>query len=394
MNEQSQKKLDELLAKVQTESEREEFIYGITNRSKRGLVQRINDFFIDNGRVSVRQKAYFFELLGTMVHAGIPLNRALKILTSKTENLRLRRITATLSYELEHGYSLSAAMDKFADVFSEAERGIIHSAEAVGNLEHVLFKISDSLTRQNDITMRLKSALIYPAAVMVSLIIGAIIMLVFVTPRMKEIFTANAIELPWTTQILLNASMFLSTKWWLILILFIFAAIAFHVYKNSEEGHFAWDFKKLRLPLIGTILRKIYIMRFVDTLGLLVESGLPINTSLQFVANAIGNEIYRVKTFEALGAVQEGQKLSVSLSKTPFLFPETVTNMIAVGEHAASLGEISQKIGAHFEKEIDYTLKNMTTVLGPVLILFIGLSVAFFALAVLSPIFSLTQNII
>jgi type IV pilus assembly protein PilC len=111
------------------------------------------------------------------------------------------------------------------------------------------------------------------------------------------------------------------------------------------------------------------------------------------VAGAIGNEVYRVKTYEALGLVSEGKKLSQALSTAPFLFPDTVTNIIAVGEHSATLGDLSQKIGAHYHREIDFTLKNMTTVLGPVLILVIGVTVAFFALSVLSPIFSLTQAV-
>lgn len=394
MNEKKSQKLEKLLSKVQTEADRDEFIYGVTNRVKRSLVKRIQDFFIDRSKVPAKAKAYFFELLGTMLRAGIPLNRSLKILVSKTEHSRLRRISSTLSHELEHGYFLSQALKKFPDVFSETEIGVIASAETVGHLENSLFKIADSLNRQSDIVMRLKSALIYPIAVLVSLVVGASIMLVFVAPKMKEIFRENAMQLPLPTRILLGSGEFLETKWWIIFIIVIFLALIFHVYTNSNEGHFSWDFKKLRMPFIGSLLRKIYVMRFVDTMGLLVESGLPINTALKFTAEAIGNEVYRVKTFDALAAVSEGRKLSSSLGEAPFLFPETVTNMIAVGEHAASLGDISQKIGAHFEKEIDYTLKNMTTVLGPILILLIGISVAFFALAVLSPIFSLTQNIV
>lgn len=394
MNDFKSQKLDELLSKVQGETAREEFIYGITNRAKRSFFQKASDFLIDKSRVPLKEKAYFFELLGTMIRAGIPLNRALKILTARTEHARLRRIIATLSYELEHGYSLSQTLEKFPDVFLETERGVIKSAETIGHLEHALFKIADSLNRQNDIIARLRGALIYPIAVLVSLVVGAVIMLTFVAPRMKEIFAQNSLKLPLPTQILLTSGEFLGENWWLVLIIFIAAGIAFHIYTHSEEGHFAWDFKKLRLPFIGSILRKIYIMRFVDTLGLLVESGLPINTALKFTADAIGNEVYRVKTYDALAAVSEGRKLSSALNEAPFLFPETVTNMIAVGEHAASLGDISQKIGGHFEKEIDYTLKNMTTVLGPALILLIGMTVAFFALAVLTPIFSLTQNIV
>ncbi len=391
--EPTSKKLEHLLSKVQKETERDEFVYGVTSRISRSWTQRFEDFFIDRKRVPSRERAYFFELLATMIRAGIPLNKALKILVGRTAHPRLKRVIATLSYELEHGRSLSQALDRFPDVFEETERGVVRSAEAVGHLEDILFKISDNLDRRNDLMMRLQGALVYPIAVLIALLVGVTVMLVFVVPRIQEIFAQSSIALPLTTQILLKGSVLLSNFWWLLLILLLFGVIGFHVYTHTEEGRFSWDFRKLRIPLVGGILRKIFVLRFTDTLGILVESGLPINQALEFTAGAIGNEVYRVKTYEALSYVQEGKKLSQALATAPFLFPETVTNMIAVGEQSATLGDISQKIGSHYHKEIDFTLKNMTTVLGPILILLIGVTVAFFALSVLSPIFSLTQAV-
>lgn len=392
-NDTAQKKLSLLLSKVQKETVREEFIYGLTDRSGRSFFQRIKDFLIDKSSISTKEKAYFFELLATLVHAGIPLNKSLKILVSKTENARMRRIIATLSYEIEHGKPFSQALERFSDIFPETQRAVIRSSEAVGNLEQMLSKIAGSLERQNEVAMRLKSALIYPITVVAALFIASAVMMVYVVPRIQEIFSESGISLPITTKILLSSSVFFEKAWWLLLIFIVFGIALFHLYTGSEEGRFYWDFRKLRIPIAGVLLRKICVLRFVDTLGVLVESGLPINKALEFTANAIGNEVYRVKTYEALGKVQEGEKLSASLGEAPFLFPESVTNMIAVGEHAASIGSISQKIGSHFEREIDHTLKNMTTVLGPLLILLVGAAVAFFALSVLSPIFSLTQSI-
>lgn len=386
-------KLDQLLAKVQHEAASDVFIYGVTPTAGRNWRLRLNDFFIDRSRIPTKEKAYFFELLGTLVRAGIPLNTSLGILAKKTGNPRLQRITATLSHELEHGRSLSQGLSRFPEVFDETERGAIRSAEAVGHLENMLFKIGTGLQRRHELMSKLIGALIYPAAVCFALAIAVIGMLVLVVPRIQELFAQSSVQLPLPTRVLLSVSVVLQTQWWLILIVIIFGIAGFHMYTHSDQGRFSWDFQKLRLPYIGEILRKIFVLRFTETLGVLVESGLPINQALQYTAGAIGNEVYRMKTYDALGAVQEGKKLSASLSTAPFLFPETVTNMIAVGEHSATLGEISQKIGAHFEMEIMHTLRNMTTVLGPLLILGIGVTIAFFALAILSPIFSLTEAI-
>ena len=393
-NAEKQELLNSMLSKVQHEAVSDEFIYGITSRAGRKFSQKINDFLIDHSAVPGKEIAYFFELLATMIQAGIPLNRSLKILIHKTENKRLQRIIATLSFELEHGRSLGQALERFPDVFEESQRGMVRSAEAVGNLETVLYKIAKHLERKNSLYMRLMGALIYPITVIGALIVGIIVMMTFVVPKIREIFAQSTLELPFATRVLLDTSTVFSDYWWLLLILIILGTIGFHFYTHSEEGRFSWDFKKLQIPFAGNLLRKIFVLRFVDTLGMLIESGLPINKSIEFVATTIGNEVYRVKIYETLGSVQEGRPLSASLATAPFLFPETVTNMLAVGEQAAAVGEISQKIGDHYEREIDHTLKNLTTVVGPVLILAIGLIVAFFAIAVLSPIFSLTESVI
>lgn len=385
--------LDSLLVKVQQEATQDEFIYGVTQRTGRPLLTRIKDFFIDRASVPAREKGYFFELLATMVHAGIPINKCLQILHVKTEHPRLKRIIATISYELEHGRPLSLALERFPEVFSESERGIIRSAEAVGNLEHVLFKIAGNLERTATLHSRVAGALVYPITVLVALVIGIGVMMVFVVPRMQSLFAESSLALPLTTRILLGMSLWMSNYWWALIILAILAIISFHMYVNSDEGHFSWDFNKLRIPLIGNLIRKILVLRFVDSLGLLIESGLPINKALEYVAASMGNEVYRVKTYDALAHIQTGKPLSQSLAAAPFLFPETVVNMLAIAEQSASLGDISLKVGAHYQREINHTLKQITTLLGPILIVFIGGAVAFFAIAILSPIFSLTQAV-
>lgn len=384
-------KLNLLLKGAARSTAAEEFIYGVTPRGGRGTLRRINDFFIDRSAVPLKEKSYFFSLLSIMLRAGIPLNRSLKILSAKVSHARLKRVIATVSHEIEHGRPFSDSLKRFPDVFLETEVGVITAAESIGTLEQTLAKLAATLDKRTDLNMRLKSALIYPAAVVAALAAGFIIMLTVVVPRIEIIFKESALALPATTRVLLTLSIIASKWWWLAVIFALFGIIAFHFYTHTEEGRFSWDFQKLKLPLIGGVLRKIIVMRFTDTLGLLLENGLPINRALEITAGSIGNEVYRVKIYEALAAVHEGKRLSESLGSSAFLFPETVVNMVAVGESTATLGELMSRIGDHFEREIDYTLKNATTVLGPVIILILGLTVAFFALAVLSPIFSLTQ---
>lgn len=395
-SEQTQKqtqKLAELLSKVQTEAKQDEFIYGVTDRAHRTFIDKANDFLIDRSNVPLKERGYFFELLATMIRAGISLVQSVKILRTKTQNRRLKRVIATVAYELEHGKQFSQTLERFPDVFGDSERGIIRSAEATGNLESALFKISGNIERQDGLRSRLVGAMIYPIAVLIALVASIGVIMGLVVPRMQQLFAENSVAQPTLTKIFIGASVWFTQYWWLLFILFIFAVIGFHVYTHSDEGRFSWDFHKLRIPIVGKLLRSVYVLRFVDSLGLLVESGLPINKALEYVANTVGNEVYRHKTYEALASVQSGEPLSLTLLRAPFLFPETVSNMMAVAEQSATIGEISVKIGQHYQREIDNTLKQLTTVLGPLMILVIGLAVAFFAIAILSPIFSLAQTV-
>lgn len=386
-------KLNTLLAQVQDTAEQESFIYGVTSRGQRTLWQKINDYFIDQSRISIREKCYFFELLSTMIKAGIPVIKALGILESKSTSQRMKRIIATMRYDVEHGKSLSLSLENFPDVFDESIRGIISSAEATGTLDHATAKLADTLSSQDDLRSKLLGALVYPITVLGALVICIGVIIVFVIPKLNDLFTENNLEMPPLTKFFITTSTWLGANWWALVIVAIFAVIAFKSYTTSNEGRFSWHFQKLRFPFIGKLLRSVYVLRFVETLGLLIESGLPINKALEYVANSYSNEVYKLKTYEALALVQAGQPLSKALMGAPFLFPETVANMIAIAEQSANLGEISVKVGAQYQREIDNTLKNLTTLLGPIVILIIGAAVALFAIAVLSPIFSLTSSI-
>jgi len=172
-----------------------------------------------------------------------------------------------------------------------------------------------------------------------------------------------------------------------IAIIFLFLRYAI----STVNGKYHWDLFKLRVPVVGTLLRKVLILRFVSMLGLLIEAGLPVVQALTIVATSMDNEIYKLKVFEVIAKVQQGEKISSSLMDTPFLFPETIVQMMAVGEQSASIGFISQKVGAQYDMEIDYSLKQVMSLIEPLLIVFVGVTVALLALAILTPIFRLTQ---
>jgi type II secretory pathway component PulF len=183
----------------------------------------------------------------------------------------------------------------------------------------------------------------------------------------------------------------MGSYWWALLFGIILAYLLFHVVVSTENGRYRFDIFKLKIPVVGTLIRKVLVLRFVSMLGILIEAGLPVVQALSIVAISLNNEIYRLKVYQVISRVQQGEKISASLMDTPFLFSETIVQMLAVGEQSASIGLISSKIAKQYDIEIDNALKRVTSLFEPIMIVFVGFSVALLALAILTPIFRLSQ---
>ena len=255
-------------------------------------------------------------------------------------------------------------------------------------------KLSDQLDKTHELQMKLVTASIYPIAVMVVMVLVAAGMLIWVVPSLTSLLTEAGLpeeSFPFATRLLIGMSSFVANFWWAILFALVIGFLVFRIYSQSDNGKFKWDLFKLKLPIIGTLLRKVLVLRFVSTLGILIESGLPVVQALQIIATSLNNELYRLKTWDVIAKVQQGQKISTCLADAVFLFPETVTQMIAVGEQSASIGQISEKVGVHYDREIDNSLRRLTSLFEPIMIVLVGFTVAILALAILMPIFQLSQ---
>ena len=387
-------KLDHLLKGSKHADERRNVVYGLYDNSSAGLSTRIDDFFIDHSSVPLQEKAYFFHLLAVMIDAGIPVMNAINILAAKTANLRFARILNTIAYNLKQGGTFSVAMSRFPDVFGEMELGVIRAGEAAGNLDKMLFKLSEELDKSNELQIKLITVAIYPLAVMVVLILAAAGMMIFVIPSLTGLLKEGGLkdaDFPVMTKVLMGISSFLVGYWWALLAGVLIAHFLFKIWANSEDGKYRWDIFKLKFPVIGELLRKVYVLRFISTLGILIESGLPVIKSLEIVAQSMTSELYALKTWEVINRVKNGEKISAALMDTDFLFPDTVTQMLAVGEQTASMGKIATKVSEHYDREIDHSLKRLMSLFEPVMIVFVGVVVAMLALAILTPVFKLTS---
>jgi type IV pilus assembly protein PilC len=389
-------KVDDLLKSFGKNGARrgQDVIYGVYDSSRQPFFTRINDFFIDHTRVGLEEKSYFFHLMAVMVDAGIPIVQALKILAGRAKTERFRRVLNTVGFTVIQGKKLSESVARFPDVFGEMEVGIIRAGEAAGNLEKMLFKLSEQLEKSHALQTKVITAAVYPIAVLLVLVAVSAGMLMFVLPSLIGMLKEGGLkdaDFPWATQVLIIVSTVLTGYWWAVLIGGFILYMLFRVYISSDSGRFRWDLFKLTAPVIGNLNRRVLVLRFVSTLGILIEAGLPVINSLTIIATSLNSEIYRLKVWELISKVQQGEKVSAGLADSPFLFPETVTQMLSVAEQSASMGSISQKIAEHYDMEIDNSLKRLTALFEPLMIVLVGVVVAILALAILTPIFKLTS---
>ncbi len=377
---------------IQQESERATtVVYGVYDSSQQPLSVRIQDYFIDRQRIGVQEKSYFYHLLGVMLDAGIPIVKALRMLSKKTENERFTRIINTMAYDVERGEALSQSMTKFPDVFEEAEVGVVRSGEAIGRIEGLLFNLAEQTEKAHELFLKVRSALIYPATVLIALLISGFIVVTTVIPRLNEFFVQANVEMPVSTQIVLGVGQFMVQFFWILILLAVLVILLGSIYLRTEQGRWNFDRLLLSTPALHVLVRKYNVARFVQLLSLLVDSGVPIHRALAITSQAMNNQLYRNFVGELRLSVEKGEKLATKLAEAPFLFSETVAAMISVGENSGQLGSISKKLAQQYEREVAHALTTFTSLLEPVVIVFVGLAVGVLAMALLGPIFSLSN---
>jgi type IV pilus assembly protein PilC len=387
-----------ILSKVRQnfDAPRSEVIYGHYNNAGVGIGVKINDFLIDHSKVTLRDKVNFFHMLAVMVDSGIPVVQALNSLSKRSRNLKFQRVLNTVAFNCEGGSNLANAMSRFDDIFDESELGVVRSGEATGRLNVMLFKLSEQLEKRNQLVTKLWGAAFYPIVVLIVLVLVVVGMLLWVFPTLLNLLSEGGVggdSLPLPTRMLIGLQGALVNYWWLMILVVFAISGMFSFYKSTAYGKIKWDYIKLKMPVIGSLMRRVAVLRFISLLGILIDSGLPVLQSLQIVGNSISNSVYKIKIQETVASVKDGGKISKSLQDVPLLFDPEIVEMLAVGEASASIGPVAEKISEQYDREIDTSIKRLTAVFEPAMILFVGLFVALLALAVMAPIFNLSSTL-
>ena len=344
-------------------------------------------------RVSTKDVSVFTRQLSTLLGAGIPLVPSLSVLIAQTKNPLLKQTLAQIREQVNEGKSLTEGLLNFPRIFPPFYVNMIRAGESSGTINLVLERLADFSENQQAMISKIRAALAYP---IIMLFIGSgviFLLMTFVVPKITGIFTDMHQTLPLITIILIGVSSFLKSFWWLIVILLAAAIAAFkYVTTATDGGRRLWDTAKLKTPVWGQVNLKIAIARFCRTLATLLQSGVPLLSSMEIVRNVVNNILISEAISKASKDVEEGKGLSGPLTESG-LFPPLVTEMVAVGEQTGTLEKMLNRVATAYETEAQSDIMVMTSLLEPLMILVMGLVVGFIVISILLPIFEMNQLI-
>lgn len=341
-------------------------------------------------RVKETDKVNFTRQLATMIKAGLPITDALSILEYQS-NPAMGAVIGEILREIEGGGSLTAALEKQSNVFDQIYIALVRAGEAAGVLDEILERLADNLEKQKEFNSKIKGAMIYPAIVISGMIAVAAIMVIFVIPQMTSIYEEFQADLPVATKILLKISKLATSFWWLGLLMIIGLVIGGRVLAKKPEIRQYWDQFLFRIPLLGKLRQNVLLTEFTRTLGLLIGSGVLVVEALGIVQRSLKSSTFLNAVKNATKDVERGLSLATALARTE-VFPPLMSQMIAVGEETGKIDDILTKVASYFQQEADTMVKGLTTALEPIILVVMGVGVAFLMMAVIMPIYNLTSQ--
>jgi type IV pilus assembly protein PilC len=343
-------------------------------------------------RVPKRDIVIFSRQLSVMVSSTVPIVRALRTLVLQTQNVPFKVIIADLADEVEGGARFSAVLGKYPTVFDSFYIYLVRAGETTGKLDETLNYLADQKEKDYDLTNRIRGAMIYPAFIVAGLLVVGTVMMIFVIPKLVDVLTESGAALPLSTRILIGTSSFLQSWWWLLAlgILVLIGGIA--VYRQTPAGQRVFDWTRIHLPIFGQIFQKVALTRFARTLSNLLKSGIPLGRSLDLVSDIVGNVIYRDLIRATISEVEAGHSIVSVFSKSREL-PIMVSQMMSVGEQTGRLDQILQSLADFYTRELDNNVRNLVTLIEPIIMVILGVAVGVLIAGILLPMYNLSTTL-
>jgi type IV pilus assembly protein PilC len=354
------------------------------------LWKQINGIF---STIPMHEKIIFARNLSAMLTAGLALSRALTIISHQSHNARFKEVVLSLEETIRKGGTLSQALSNYTAIFSPLFVSMVKAGEESGGLADALLVVGNQMEKSYLLIKKVRGALIYPAIIVLAMLTIGVLMLIYVVPTLTSTFKELKVELPLATRIVIAVSDFLKNDTLLFLagvVLFVGGVIAFG---RTEVGKKMFDFISIRIPIIGTIVQETYAARTARTIASLLSAGVPVIESLKITEDVLANGYYKSVLAEAQKKVEKGAPMSEAFLAHENLYPILVGEMMTVGEETGETSGMLQKLAVFYEDEVEQKTKDMSTIIEPFLMIFIGVTVGFFALAMISPTYSLMNNI-
>lgn len=352
--------------------------------AKKGRVARAG------GKIKPDDLVIFSRQLATMIDAGIPLVQCLSILAEQIDNPSLRNVVAAVRHDIVGGINFCDALTKHSAVFSPLFINMARAGEASGMLSVTLDRLAAYLEKTASINRKIKSSLMYPAVVVTIAILITSVLLLKIVPTFKGIFDTLGGDLPLPTKVLIFASDLLRRYFLFVLAVLVLAAIGFKRYIKTERGQYYFDKQKLKVPVLGELLRKVALAKFSRTFSTLVKSGVPVLNALDIVAVTCGNKVVEEAIIACRNSVREGETIYKPLSRSG-VFPPMVCRMVSVGEQTGQLEKMLSKIADFYDEQVDAAVSALTSMIEPIIIVFLGVVIGGIVVALFMPIFKITE---
>ena len=344
--------------------------------------------FDPRNKVKVRDLAVFTRQFGTMLKAGLPLVLCLDTLSRQAERARLKAVLKQVMQDVEAGTTLADALRRHKDLFGDLYIQMVHAGESSGVMDEILDRLSEYLEKADALQRKVKSAMMYPAVVLSVAFLACGFMLVAIIPNFAKMFADFGAQLPLPTRVVLIASHILTRFWWVGAIAIGGGVFAFRKYRATPKGRFRIDAAMLRFPLVGPIIRKSAVARFTRTLGTLVHSGAPLLESLQITADTSGSMVIREAVLATRRSISSGNTIAEPL-RACGVFPPMAVQMISVGEQTGQLDVMLNRVAEFYDDEVDTAVAGLTSIIEPVMIVFMGGIVGGMVVAMYLPIFKM-----
>lgn len=343
-------------------------------------------------RVKSKDVVIFARQLSVMISAGVPIVKALRVLAHQTKNNNFKSIITNVADEVDGGAKLSNSISRYPHIFSNFFIQMVRSAETTGKLDEILNYLADQVEKNYDLRSKVRGALMYPAFILSGTIIVGAAMMIFVIPQLLTVLEQGSAQLPFTTKLLIGTSGFLRGFWWAVILLLGILYLSIRFYARTEKGRRVIDFLKIKLPVFGQIFQKTYLTRFSQSMSTLITSGVPLTRSLEIVADVVGNTLYRDLTLKTIEEVEAGNSITSVFVKSKHV-PLVLSQMMSVGEQTGRLDQILDKMANFYSRELDNLLKNLVTIVEPIIMVIMGVAVGFLVSAIILPIYNLSSAI-